>query len=323
MKAHRGGSQRTALVLVLTLATSTVVVVAAVGLAMVRPAIATYPGAKGRIAFAAYVPRLGHEQIFTMEPDGTGRTMLTHSERADNVNPAWSADGSQIVFERDFAHTADIFAISADGTGEHRITHFRFSGAPFFSPDGTTIVFGHDDPRTHQSAIWIANADGSGDPRLVASDLHRWAELAYPQFSPDGEQINFTRYGYGGRSAIFIVNVDGSGMRRLTDWDLGAAAGSYRPDGSMLAFNSYSESSLGESGNIYTVAADGTGLTQLTHNDDGGATNAFGASWSPDGTRIVFAQNGDVYTMDAGGSGLVQITNGPLGEHNSDWGSHP
>jgi hypothetical protein len=37
---------------------------------------------------------------------------------------------------------------------------------------------------------------------------------------------------------------------RLTDWDLGAAAGSYRPDGTLLAFNSYSEQP-GYSGNIH------------------------------------------------------------------------
>ena len=194
--------------------------------------------------------------------------MLTHSRATlDNINPAWSADGTQIVFERDFARTADIFAVNADGTGVHRVTHFRFSGAPFFSPDATTVVFGHDDPVTHESGIWIANADGTGDPQLVVSGSQ---EMAYPQFSPDGTRVTFTRYGRSGRSAIFTSNVDGSDVSRLTDWDLGAAAGSYRPDGTLLAFNSYSESSLGHSGNIYTVRTDGTELTQLTHNHDSG-----------------------------------------------------
>ena len=299
------------------------ILIATASVAIIEPAIATYPGTTGRIAFAAYVPRIGHEQIFTMEPDGTDRTMLTHSTNADNINPAWSADGTQIVFERDFARNADIFAINADGTDVHRVTRFRFSGAPFFSPDGATVVFGHDNPRTFQSGIWIADADGTGDPKLVVSDTHRSAELAYPQFSPDGTKVTFTRYGRGGRSAIFTANLDGSDVLRLTDWDLGAAAGSYRPDGSMLAFNSYSESSLGGSGNIFTVRIDGTGLTQLTFNDDHGATNAFGASWSPDGTQIGFAQDGDVYVMQPDGSGVTQVTSGPLAEHNTDWGSHP
>jgi Tol biopolymer transport system component len=302
---------------------SVVLVVAAATLAIVEPAIATYPGVAGRIAFAAYVPALGHEQIFTIKPDGTERTMLTHSEHADNINPAWSADGSEVVFERDFERAADIFAVNADGTDAHRVTHFRYSGAPFFSPDGVTVVFAHEDPVTHQSGIWISNADGTGDPQLVVSDPHRSAALAYPQFSPDGTRVTFTRYGRGGRSAISTVNVDGSDVQRLTDWDLGAAAGSYRPDGSLLAFNSYSESSLGHSGNIYTVRPDGTELTQLTHNHDGGTTNAFGPSWSPDGAQIVFAQAGDIYVMDPDGTGITQVTSGPLTDHNTDWGSHP
>jgi TolB protein len=306
-----------------TTASATGILIAAASLAILEPAIATYPGVAGRIAFAAYVPTLGHEQIFTVEPDGTDRTMLTHSRNADNVNPAWSADGTQIVFERSFAHSADVFAINADGTGVHRVTDFRFSGAPFFSPDGKTVVFGHDDPTTFQSGIWIANVDGTGDPQLVVIDAHRSAVLAFPQFSPDGTKITFTRYGRGGRSAIFTVNVDGSDILRLTDWDLGAAAGSYRPDGSLLAFNSYSESVLGHSGNIYTVRPDGTELTQLTHNHDGGTTNAFGPSWSPDGTQIGFAQADDVYVMEPDGSKITQVTSGPLTDHNTDWGSHP
>jgi TolB protein len=299
------------------------ILIAATSVAMLEPAFATYPGASGRLAFAAYVPALGHEQIFTIEPGGTDRTMLTHSTNADNVNPAWSADGTQIVFERDFARTADIFAVNADGTAVHRVTQFRFSNAPFFSPDGTLVVFGHDDPIKHRSGIWIANADGTGDPRLVVGDPHRSAELAFPQFSPDGTKITFTRYGRGGRSAIFTADVDGGKILRLTDWDLGAAAGSYRPDGSMLAFNSYSESVLGHSGNIYTVLPDGTGLTQLTHNHDAGTTNAFGPTWSPDGTQIGFAQAGDVYVMQPDGTEITQVTSGPLTDHNTDWGSHP
>ncbi len=249
--------------------------------------------------------------------------MLTHSRRGDSIDPAWSADGTQVIFERDFARSADIFVVNADGTDPHRVTRFRYSGAPFFSPDGATVVFAHEDPGTHHNGIWIANTDGTGDPELVIDDQHRTAFLAFPQYSPDGTQITFTRYGRGGRSAIFTVNLDGSDLRRLTDWDLGAAAASYGPDGSMLAFNSFSESVLGGSGNIYVVRPDGTGLTQLTHNDDGGATNAFGPSWSPDGTRIVFAQNGEVYTMDPDGTDVTQVTDGPLGEHNTDWGSHP
>jgi TolB protein len=304
-------------------ALASLLLIAATSVATLRPAIATYPGVSGRIAFAAYVPSLGHEQIFTIEPDGTDRTMLTHSTNADNINPAWSADGTQIVFERDFARRADIFAVNADGTNVHRVTRFRFSGAPFFSPDGTMVVFGHDDPITHQSGIWIANADGTGDPQLVLTDPHPSAALAWPQFSPDGTQITFTRYGRGGRSAIFISNVDGSDVLRLTEWDLGAAAGSFSPDGSTLAFNSYSESILGHSGNIYTILTDGNGLTQLTHNHDGGTTNAFGPSWSPDGTQIGFAQAGNVLVMEPDGSGITQVTTGPLEDHNTDWGSHP
>jgi Tol biopolymer transport system component len=97
------------------------------------------------------------------------------------------------VFERDFARAADIFAINADGTGVRRVTHFRYSAAPFFSPDKLTVLFVHEDPITHVTGIWTTDADGTGDPQLVVSDSHRSTVLAFPQFSADGTKITFTR----------------------------------------------------------------------------------------------------------------------------------
>lgn len=185
------------------------------------------PGTEGRIAFAMYVPSLGHERIFTIKPDGTAWTQLTFPKRAHNFNPAWSADGSQLVFERESPRgQPHIFAINADGTDEHRVMPFPFRGlAPFFSPDGSTIVFAHTDDRVLHSGIWVVNADGT-NLRSVVIDLHRWAELRWSQFSPDGSKITFTKYVRSGESAIFTVNLDGSSLLRLTDWDLGAAAAS-------------------------------------------------------------------------------------------------
>jgi hypothetical protein len=68
--------------------TAVALMITAVSVAAIEPAIATYPGAVGRIAFAAFVPSIGHEQIFTIEPDGTDRTMLTHSANADRRFPS-------------------------------------------------------------------------------------------------------------------------------------------------------------------------------------------------------------------------------------------
>ena len=70
---------------------------------------------------------------------------------------------------------------------------------------------------------------------------------------------------------------------------------------------------------IHTVNPDGTNLTLLTRGQF--------PSWSPDGSRIVFARNRsgwpcctrayDIFVIDADGSNLTQITNYPDGA--IDW----
>jgi len=58
----------------------------------------------------------------------------------------------------------------------------------------------------------------------------------------------------------------------------------------------------------------GSDLTQLTFEPD--ATPDFGASYSPDGTKIIFhhaSADGqrDLYTMNADGTGITQLTHTP------------
>ena len=70
------------------------VVFAAVLAALLLPssAHATFPGANGKIAFE----RSG--DIWTMNADGSGQVNLTNTS-APELDPAWSPDGSKIVFK--------------------------------------------------------------------------------------------------------------------------------------------------------------------------------------------------------------------------------
>jgi TolB protein len=74
-------------------------------------------------------------------------------------------------------------------------------------------------------------------------------------------------------------------------------------------------------GEIYVMNADGTGQTNISNNP------AFdhGPSWSPDGTKIIFASdrdaitNRDLYVMNADGSNPTRLTNDPEDETWPSW----
>src|SRR6185503_17896023 len=64
-------------------------------LAMPAGAHAAFPGQNGKIAFVS------SNQIWTMQPDGSGRTQLTNPPAGFRDGaPTWSPDGSRVLFHR-------------------------------------------------------------------------------------------------------------------------------------------------------------------------------------------------------------------------------
>jgi Tol biopolymer transport system component len=188
-----------------------------------------------------------------------------------------------------------------------------FTSYPVWSPDGSRVAYaGGDDYGTLR--LIVADADGSNAHDVGTQDL------GGPVFawSPDGAKLAYV----GGETtdsatnAIRIVNVDG------TD-DLVVLPGlewqsvSWSPDATHLVVVGHPPSPdfvAGPDGwDIYTVAVDGSGLRQLTE------TKAFehAASWSPDGSEILFTRSDysddadydqDIWVMNADGSNERRLT---------------
>src|SRR5439155_22653313 len=66
------------------------------------------------------------------------------------TNPAWSPDGTKLVFTGYEGGWTDLFTINADGSNLQRLTNDRYADFhPTWSPDGQTIAFATDrDPPT-------------------------------------------------------------------------------------------------------------------------------------------------------------------------------
>lgn len=103
---------------------------------------------------------------------------------------------------------------------------------PSWSPDGTRIAF------TRHSEIWVMNADGTNQIKLLDSGQ-------CPRWSPDGTKIAFVSKTFD----VWIMNTDGSNQTKLTSGSLFCIEGfrSSYIDGGVCAECSYNFEQVGGS----------------------------------------------------------------------------
>jgi Tol biopolymer transport system component len=241
--------------------------------------------------------------IFTMNPDGSGVVKLTDSKYFD-ANAGWSPDGKRIAFDSDRRNhhgRQEIYVMDADGSNVSRVTPLpakaEFDQAARFSPDGRRLVF---------TRYWGNRSLSNG--RVTAET-----------------------------AALFTVRLDGSGLRRLTSWGLRPNDADWSPDGTKIVFEAYPrfpnsefDAPSGSHGEVYTMDADGGHLKNITDNfRHAGSSDPV---WSPDGKKILFlsahVEGGEfgigLATMNPDGSARQFISPSHLQEvHQQDWESVP
>ena len=83
--------------------------------------------------------------------------------------PAWSPDGTQILFLRMLDGTNHIWTVTPDDSGHHDIVDTRTDtnfGRAVWSPDGTTIAFAR--PYAGATAVWTIDRYGNTPPERIA-----------------------------------------------------------------------------------------------------------------------------------------------------------
>jgi Tol biopolymer transport system component len=127
-----------------------------------------------RIAFSS-VKGNGYGTVYVVDavPGGalgemTGLTKLSNPDpyvEWDDRDPAWSPDGSKIVFDENQGGRG-IFVMNADGSGKARLSDDPSSDSdPSWSPGGSKIAFTSD--REGNYEIYVMNADGTGQHNLT------------------------------------------------------------------------------------------------------------------------------------------------------------
>jgi hypothetical protein len=236
----------------------------------------------GRIVFADW------SSISVVNADGSGRTTLADDggQGWQYMSPAWSPDGNKIAFGSSRDGGWDIYVMNDDGSGITRLTsESARDDEPAWSPDGTRIAFTSD--RDGDFEIHVMNADGSGVIKLTDHP----AQDGNPAWSPDGSRIAFTS-DRDGNNELYVMNADGTGTVRLTNVTDEAIHPEWSPDGQKILFT---RTEAGQ----YVMNADGSGLKWLS-------VYGGGATWSPDGTRVVFS-NWNLFVINADGSGVRDL----------------
>ena len=278
-------------------------------------------GIPGKFAFTS--DRDGNMEIYTMNADGTGTPTRLTDNPGDDVEPAWSPDGTKIAFfriERDMYPA--IYVMNADGSGQTRLMdlHTGTGANPAWSSDGKKIAFKDYSPDGTNTEIYVMNADGTGTPtRLTNTPAEEWN----PAWSPGGSTIAFAAHLLGEYYGIRLMDLNGTNPpTQLTNGVDDEP--SWSPDGTKIAFRSvlFKNPGLIDTGlkNIFVVDLYGTNqLTQLTNSDIN-----FHPAWSPDGTKIAFIKNDrqfDIYVMNADGTGTpTRLTYTTAQESDLAWG---
>jgi len=152
--------------------------------------------------------------IYTADPTGQHAVAVVTGPEND-VDPAWSDDGTRFAFLRVAAgNTTRLMVAAADGTGVVSLTGI-VAGVDWYdwSPDDAQLAIHHLIDGV--PSISIVAADGSGSIKtLDLGDIEPSGQVDWRP--PDGRELIFTGHVAGSSSmGLYAIAPDGTGLRTV------------------------------------------------------------------------------------------------------------
>ncbi|GAB2907177.1 amidohydrolase family protein [Streptomyces mayteni] len=247
-----------------------------------------------RVAFAA----LG--DLWIMRRGDTPRAVVADGHH--NTSPAWSPDGTALVYASDRAGDAvELWLYDTASDSRRQLTALGGSaGSPTFHPDGSSVAFVGD-----SGTLYTVDVEG-GAVRKVAGPLN---SPGRPSFSADGRHLSaavlvpVTPRFREGRNHILTVEL-ATGEAHYSEPVPGASLGNrvdagpvHSPDGRQVAYV--------VGGTLRISAADAAGRPTGDPRELNGET-ADAPSWSGDSRSLLYLSDGRLRLADAAGGGRAR-----------------
>jgi Tol biopolymer transport system component len=296
----------------------------------------------GKIVFAsnpADTPNADYD-LFTINPDGTGKTQLTHFGKYIN-DPVWSPEHSRIAYSALAEGNQDkIFIMTADGSETRQLTFGASRDKfPTWSPDGKQIAYISYIDGTPN--LFVMDTRGQNVKQLTFATGKN--TVLWPSWSPVSDMIafSFNKAGEDVDFRLHIIKSDGTGEKEIlssSDPDLSDHEPGWSPDGKKMYFLSNRtsqmeiwkldydkwEQDIAENKNIDKTDI---GLKQVSKLASVNVNPDHRPRVSPDGKKIVFYGVGsdwnnigsNLYTINTDGTNLTNITKSKDNDEWPDW----
>jgi Tol biopolymer transport system component len=171
--------------------------------------------------------------LYAIAPEGEGMASRLGPNPATDEPPAFTPDGTRMVFAATTDDGWDLFSSDLAGGDLRRITSDGLRKVqPVVAPDGERVVYGVGPDGEQKLAL--VRLDGSGGRTLTDGGSND----GHPYWLPDGSGVVFDSNRVGIGTDIFHLDLESGSLRNLTNDPGIDLVPTVSPDGRWVAFGS-------------------------------------------------------------------------------------